>query len=295
MMIGNKSRIDSKIPVSAIIIAQNEELNIKGCLQSLSGYFDDIWVVDSYSQDNTREIAKAYGAKVLTNHFLDWASQRNWALAHADLRHDWIFFIDADERVTSEFREELRTTVAGASEKVGGMNVRFQFYFLNRPLRYAYEPLPVLRIVRVGRASWQGEGAREYARVEGELLTLQNKLVHWDQKGLADWISKQTRNAMREADLVRSQAAGAHTAVAPGARGIRLERPGRHFLRAKVWTRLPPFWRGFTYFFYRLFLKKGILDGKSGFAYCFLHGLWLPLLTDMLLEEKHEIKFHQQQ
>lgn len=282
----NQFNTENIIPVSAIIIAQNEERNIKGCLQSLSGYFDDIWVVDSHSHDNTREISKIYGAKVLTNHFLDWAAQRNWALVHAKLKHEWIFFIDADERVTPAFCEELRTMAAKAPKKVGGMNVRFQFYFLNQPLRYAYEPLPVLRVVRRGKASWQGKGAREYARVEGELLTLQNKLVHWDQKGLADWISKQTRNALREVALITSQATGNQCNETLAGAGISQERPGRRLLREKVWNRLPHFGRGFAYFFYRYFLKRGFLDGKAGFAYCFLHGLWVPLLIDMMLEEK---------
>lgn len=274
------------MPVSAVIIAQDEEINIKGCLESLSGHFEDIWVVDSYSRDHTREIAAGYGAQVLTHQFLDWASQRNWALAHADLKHEWIFFLDADERATAAFRRELRRAVAGAPEEVGGMNIRFQFYFLNKPLRHAYEPLPVLRVVRRGRASWQGAGAREYAQVEGKVVTLQNKLVHWDQKGLADWIGKQTRNARREADLVTSPGAGDRAGPLRAVSGVSQERFGRRWLREKVWNRLPRFWGGFAYFFYRYVLKKGILDGQAGFAYCFLHGLWLPLVIDMLLAER---------
>jgi hypothetical protein len=169
------------------------------------------------------------------------------------------------------------------------MHVHFTFYFLGRPLRFAYESPPVLRIIRRGCALWQGEGAREYASVEGEILDIKNRLVHWDQKGLAAWITKQTGNAARE--TWQTENPGQEDTRNPAAKNDRREeRPLRRMLRGKVWGRLPRFWRAFPYFFYRYIIRGGLLDGKAGFAYCFLHALWYPLLIDMMMEENKLIQ-----
>jgi glycosyltransferase involved in cell wall biosynthesis len=279
--------LSSKVPVSIIIIAQNEEKNIGSCVQSLVGFFDDIWVIDSFSEDNTAAIAEGLGAKVLSHQFTHWAAQRNWALENASLKYDWILFLDADEQVTPGFCQELATKVANAPAALGAMNVRFEFYFLHRPLRHAYESPPVLRVIQRGRATWEGEGAREYARVLGEVITLQSSLIHRDQKGLASWTTKHIKNALREAESVEVLASSGETAA--GNLTISREREGRRIVRKKIWNRLPRLVRPFLYFGYRYFIRGGWMDGKAGFAYCFLHGLWFPLLIDLLIEENsHE-------
>ncbi len=273
-----------KIPVSVVILSYNEEANIGLCLESLSGLTEEVFLVDSFSTDNTIEIAHRYTEKIYQNPWVDWATQRNWALDNLPLSHEWVFFLDADERVTPKFAQELRHCLSEVSPQVAGMNVHFRFFFLGRPLRFSYESPPVLRLVRRGRGRWQGAGAREYASLEGEVGEIKNKLDHWDLKGLASWLSKQTQNAMREVDLHFKR--NSTNAASPTVVGKTDERPFRRWLRDRVWERLPRFWRAFPYFFYRYILRGGLLDGKAGFAYCFLHGLWYPLIIDMILIEK---------
>lgn len=269
----------NNIPASVIIIAQNEEDNIEYCLRSLLPFFDDIWVIDSYSEDKTVSISLKYGAKVLKNSFIHWADQRNWALSNAILKNEWIMFLDADEQVTREFCNELRDKIRDSSPQVGGMNVRFDFFFLNRKLRFAYEAVPVLRVIRKGRAFWEGKGAREYANVDGGILTLKNRLTHWDKGLVTKWISKQNRNAVKESNLIEIRC---NKLQINGNK----ERVWRQLIRNNIWKNIPRYFRPMLYFIYRYFLKGGFIDGKAGFAYCFLAALWYQMLIDIMLIEK---------
>lgn len=280
------SQSSTACPVSVIVLTYNEEANIAACLESLRGFSEDVFIVDSFSTDGTLEIAQKYNAKLYQNPWQDWATQRNWALDHLNPAHDWVFFLDADERVTPEFATELQHQLAAATPELSGLNVHFRFFFLNRPLKFAYESPPVMRLIRRGRGRWQGKGAREYASITGQVLTIKNKLDHWDQKGLDAWIAKQTDNALREVRLHTLAAASDSRRQSTKGPGTS-ERPWRRWLRAHIYESLPRLWRAFPYFIYRLIIRGGILDGRAGFAYCFLQGLWYPLLIDMMLEEKN--------
>ncbi|MEM2126281.1 MAG: glycosyltransferase family 2 protein [Candidatus Methanosuratincola sp.] len=92
------------IPISAIVLTKNEEENLPGCLETLA-WADEILVVDSFSTDRTIEIAQSMGARVIQHPFTNFAAQRNYAQSQA--RYDWVLFIDADERVSPELRDEI--------------------------------------------------------------------------------------------------------------------------------------------------------------------------------------------
>jgi glycosyltransferase involved in cell wall biosynthesis len=271
-------------PLNVIIIAQNEEPNIEEGLASVIGWAKQVFVVDGFSTDRTAELAGGCGAEVVQHEFVDWATQRNWALDNLPLRTEWIFFLDADERATDEFKQALEETLSSASDDLAGIYICKTLYFLSRPLPHAHEP-PHLRIVRLGRACWIGEGAREYCRVEGRTITIKEPLVHWDRKGLHHWIEKQNRNATREALVILKGQQGREIT---GEQGALLERPLRTWIRTRLYARLPGWLRPFLHFAYRYFLRGGFLDGYAGFVYCFLHAFWLPLLINAkVYEAKH--------
>lgn len=92
------------IPISAIVLTKNEEENLPGCLENLT-WADEVLVVDSFSTDRTVEIAKRAGARVIQHPFANFAAQRNYAQSQAC--YDWVLFIDADERVSPELRDEI--------------------------------------------------------------------------------------------------------------------------------------------------------------------------------------------
>jgi len=273
------------VPVAVIVIAQNEEPNIEYCLKSVVGWAEQVFVVDAFSTDRTPELAHACGAKVVQHEFVDWASQRNWALDNLPLRTDWVFFLDADEQVTDEFKRAFERALSCAGHDLAGIYIRRDFYFLGRRLAYAHEDAPVVRIVRRGRARWIMIGAWEYCCLKGHTILIQNRIVHRDQKGLHAWIEKHNRYATREATVILN---GQQTRNIPGEQALHIERPVRTWIRTHLYTRLPGWLRPFLHFAYRYFLRGGFLDGYPGFVYCFLHAFWLPLLIDAKVYEARQ-------
>ena len=99
------------VMLDLIILTFNEELNLNHCLESVNGLTRNIFIVDSGSTDKTVEIARQYGALVVTHPFTNQAEQFNWALDNLPIKSEWILRLDADEYLTPELREEIRKQV----------------------------------------------------------------------------------------------------------------------------------------------------------------------------------------
>ncbi|MBB3255243.1 glycosyltransferase involved in cell wall biosynthesis [Paraburkholderia bannensis] len=122
--------------ISVVILTKNEEVDIEGCLASV-GWSNDIWVLDSESEDKTVEIATRNGASVRVRRFDGFASQRNFGLRELPYRHEWLLILDADERVTVELRQALMRFVETASPAVAAGRIQRRDFFMNRWLRHA--------------------------------------------------------------------------------------------------------------------------------------------------------------
>ena len=128
----------NKAKVSVIIITLNEEENIEQCLQSIYGWTDDIHIADSNSTDNTVEIAKRYTDNI---HIVEersrghWATIRQWALSTVSPKYKWILFVDADEWLTEELKNEI-TRKINSDPNENGFYIPFRFIFMNRCLKY---------------------------------------------------------------------------------------------------------------------------------------------------------------
>ena len=276
----------SELSLAVIVIAQNEEENIEQCLSSVVGWAKQIFVVDAFSTDTTVDLARAYGASVYQHEFKDWASQRNWALEHLPLASEWVLFLDADECVGPSFKAALEAKLnSSEAARLAGIYVRFTYYFMGKALRYAYEAPPVMRLVCPGRARWVGAGAREYCVLDGPTNIIQERITHRDLKELSYWIEKHNRNATREAIEILER----KRSPPQKSSGQEMERAWRVWLRYSVYHRLPSIVRPILYFVYRYFFRLGILDGKQGLAFCFLHGLWYPFLVDLRADEMQQI------
>ena len=88
------------LKISGLVITYNEESNLEDCLKSLKPVVDEIVVVDSFSADNTEEIAKRFGARFIQNRFEGHIQQKNYAVDQA--KFDWVLSLDADERLSDE-------------------------------------------------------------------------------------------------------------------------------------------------------------------------------------------------
>lgn len=263
------------IPLTVIVIAQNEEANIRHCLSSVSGWACEVYVVDSFSTDNTVQLAQEEGALIVQHQFEDWAAQRNWTLDNLSLQTEWVLFLDADEQLPLDLKIEIEQVLARVRQDVAAFAIKQSFVFWGKYLKHAQDGPALVRLVRKSKARWFCEGAREYCTVDGQTLAIASQIWHEDHKGLSAWIDKHNRNASREARLLVEQTGSRSTPMTHSS-----ERTIRTWLRQQVWKRLPLFVRPFLYFLYRYFLRGGIFDGIEGFVYTVLHAFWYNFLID---------------
>ena len=101
----------TRAPISFLVPTLNEEVNLPDCLGSLD-WADEVFVVDSFSTDRTVALARDLGASVVQHAFENYSRQKNWALDTLPFRNEWVFILDADERITPELRAELESVVS---------------------------------------------------------------------------------------------------------------------------------------------------------------------------------------
>ncbi len=266
--------------LAAIILTKNEEADLEACLRSIAGVTSKILVVDSGSTDRTLEIAKSYGATVLTHAFLNYASQFNWAIDHAPCSVDWILRIDADERLSEQLRQEILLNLPRLGSGVTGLLVPLRIQFMGRTIRHGDSyPVWLLRLWRSGLGRCEDTWMDEHTVLsKGEVLKLHGDLIHQIPKTLSEWTLKHDWYAGRECRQTLTPAMDECLPTGPQARLKRRLKKG-------LYLRLPAFYRAFFYWFYRYFLRLGFLDGKEGMIYHFLQGFWYRFLVDAKLYE----------
>jgi len=173
------------VPVTATIITFNEAANIEAALASLS-WADEIIVVDSESTDNTTEIARTFTDKVIVRPWPGYVAQKNFAAEQAS--HDWIFSLDADERVTPELAAEVKAALdhdrrdVGASNRprAAGYRVPRVTFHLGRWMRSTdWYPDYQLRLYDRRRARWAGKYVHESVKADGPVEYLRSELQHF--------------------------------------------------------------------------------------------------------------------
>ena len=249
--------------ISVVILTFNEERNIERCLKSVR-WSDDVLVVDSFSTDNTVAIAQQLGARVIQRKFDNFAAQRNFALDHGELKHQWVLHLDADEEVTSELAEELGAVTSNPA--CDAYRVAAKLIWQGRWLRHA--GLFPWYQVRFGRKDalrfyQAGHGQREVVAPE-RIGTLRAGLPHYPfSKGLHDWIEKHNRYSSAEAK--RNVAGGSKSSLTFDRRLLTNQDVRRRTLKS-IFARLP--FRPTLRFTYMAVVRRGLLDGMPGLTYC---------------------------
>lgn len=260
-----------RCPISILIPAKNEAGNIRACIDS-ARFADQIVVVDSGSTDGTSDIARSLGAEIID---FKWdgafPKKKNWALANVPWKHEWVFILDADERITPELAEELKTTVRSPSCE--GYYINRRFWFLDGWLMHCgYYPSWNLRFFRhaLGRyEQFAGVGAtdsgdnevHEHVLLQGRSGHLRHEMEHYAFPTISTWIEKHNRYSNWEARLLCSDTgatAASNAAITPElARKRRLKHLASHL----------PF-RPFLRFVYHYVVRAGFLDGYRGYVFC---------------------------
>jgi glycosyltransferase involved in cell wall biosynthesis len=265
------------VPVSVIILTFNEEANLAAALDSVKGWADEVFVVDSHSTDRTVEIALARaadGVRVVQHAFENYSAQWNWALSRLPLAQPWVLKLDADERATDEFRAEVGNLVRDPGREETAFVVHWRLIFMGRWLRRGgLYPNGNVRLWRNGRVRFGAREVNEHVVVDGTVGEVRNPIEHHDYKDLGHWIDRHNRYSALEArSLIRGNLTGE---VRPRLCGTPPER--RMWLR-RLYYRVPG--RPVLYFLYRYLFRLGFLDGAAGFRFAFLHAVffyWIDL------------------
>jgi glycosyltransferase involved in cell wall biosynthesis len=249
-----------------IIITLNEGKNLRFALESCS-FAQNVYVVDSGSSDNTREIAERYGASFIHHPWEGYARQKNWALDNLPIQTGWVFILDADEVITEPLRDELTGIATGRipTDNMGFYVNRFFVWNGKEIRRCGYYPSWNLRFFRRGKARYEERDVHEHMIVDGSVGYLKGEMRHEDKRG-KDYIwQKHLRYADLEArEMLRYVRGDCKAGIKPSFWGNPLER--RRTIKKRVWPYVP--FRFLLRFFYMYFFKKGFLDGKAGLDMC---------------------------
>ncbi len=193
--------------VSAVILALNEKSMIAAAVRSCA-FADEVLVVDGGSTDGTQDIARDAGARIKERPFDDFARQRTFALAEA--LGEWVFFVDADERVTPALADEVRRAVAAG--RYAGFKTPRRNMVLGQWLDWHFggSDAPV-RLVRRDVARLAPQGVHEVIEVDGEVGLLKERLVHLTHRSVTDLVDKVNRYSSIEAAELAARGARAPT------------------------------------------------------------------------------------
>lgn len=234
------------LPLSAMIITYNEQNHIADVMKGLD-FADEIIVVDSYSTDHTPQLVVQFdNAKFIQHKFVDYTSQRNFAIDCA--KNPWILFLDADERLTDELRDEIIETIQRKDAKSAYLFYR-TFIFENQKLHFSgWQTDKIFRLFQKAKARYTTERlVHEKLTVDGSIGKLKNKLIHFSYTDYESYKGKMVSY-------------GKLKAKEEYLKGVK---PNfYHFY-------LHPAYK----FLYQFLVRLGFLDGKKGVIICYLNAL----------------------
>jgi glycosyltransferase involved in cell wall biosynthesis len=277
-------------PLAVVVLTYNEEENLPACLSSVHGLAETLVVVDSGSTDRTLEIAEHWGARILTHEFVTHARQWRWAFDQLDSHSEWILGLDADQRLSTELRNELMHLFNAEQPRL----LKHDGFYLNRRQIFrgqwihhgGYYPKYLLKLFRLSKVRLDERDLMDHHfYVAGRLGKLRHDLIEDNLKeaNIAFWLSKHIGYAELHArEELSRRCNGQSWPIQPALFGS----PDQRVLWCKrLWYRMPLYARPFFYFMYRYIVLRGILDGKQGFIFHFLQSFWYRLLVDIRLDD----------
>jgi glycosyltransferase involved in cell wall biosynthesis len=271
--------------LSVVILTRDEEANIRRCLTSVA-WADQTVVVDSGSTDNTVPIARSLGAEVVEQPWLGYSEQREFAIRLPLIRHDWVYFVDADEWVSPQLACEISAVLRSPS--CAGFAHRLRLVFQGTWIRHCgwYRGSWVVRLVDRRYTRYDGSLIGERACVSGPVKRLANDIVDEDRKGLAAWLHKHVRYAQLEA-----QGRARPMGLPHRLRTLRAREDTRPLIRAVikdvVFPSVPA--KPLVLFGYMYVARLGLLDGLPGLRFCFYHA-WYEASVNALRAETASAK-----
>ncbi|QFZ53392.1 glycosyltransferase family 2 protein [Oceanihabitans sp. IOP_32] len=234
----------NKSKISALLITYNEVNHIDAVIENVS-FADEIIVVDSFSTDGTLEkLEKFKNVTTITRAFKNFADQRNYALSQA--KHDWILFIDADERLTNKLKSEIITTI-NSPTPIAAFMVKRLYFFKQKRIRFSgFQTDTTYRLFRKNKVKYiEDKIVHEMPEIDGASQILKHNMIHYCIDSASHFKSKMEHYAELKALEIFQKGTTPNVF---------------HFY-------FKPLYKFITNYFFRL----GILDGKEGFQICYLN------------------------
>ncbi|HYM65388.1 MAG TPA: glycosyltransferase family 2 protein [Candidatus Sulfotelmatobacter sp.] len=178
--------------ISVVILTKNEEKNIVDCLESIS-WVDEIIVIDDYSEDRTLEVIKNLNLKekikVIKRRLnYDFSNQRNFGLSKT--KFDWVFFLDADERVSRSLREEINSIIINKNKDYFGFYIPRKDVLWGKLLKHGETgDIKLLRLVKKGQGKWEGKVHETYMSKE-KIGSLENYILHFPHQTTDEFLKE---------------------------------------------------------------------------------------------------------
>jgi glycosyltransferase involved in cell wall biosynthesis len=287
--------------ITVIVLAYNEEIHIQRCLENILPVAKEVFVVDCFSTDQTKAIA-SHWTSVNTSgcsvHFVEhvWpgnqAEQLNWALNNLPIKTAWVLRLDADEYLTEALINEIREKLEKLEDDVTGVVFKRRHIFLGRWIKRGTYPVKLLRLFKYKKAICEQRMMDEHIQLlEGRSVELEYDFVDHNLNNLSWWTQKHVGYALREAVELLNIEYRLLEGEKDGQKDVVDEQARVKQAKKMKYARMPLFWRSFAYFCIRYFVKGGFLEGKEGFLWHFLQGLWYRTLVDAkILEIKEKAK-----
>jgi glycosyltransferase involved in cell wall biosynthesis len=266
---------------SIYILTYNEEIDIAACIESAL-MCDDIILVDSLSTDRTIEIASQYPVRIFQHKFETHGKQRNWMLENIETKYEWVYLLEADERLTPDLFKECLEVIK--SEQYIGYYAAERMIFMGKWIKHSTQyPRHQMRLFKKGQISFIDFGHTEREVCHGETSYLLNTYPHFTcSKGLSRWLEKHNRYSSDEAaETLRQIQKGK---VNWGDLFFGETEVKRRRALKDLSLRIP--FRPLFRWIYMYFFLKGFLDGKAGFAWCTLQAFYEYLILLKIEELK---------
>lgn len=246
--------------ISACVTTFNEEANIRRCLESLR-WCDEIVVVDSFSSDRTVELCREFTDRVYQHEWLGYIGQKN--LIRKMASHEWILFIDADEEVSADLREEILRELQSNDGSIAGYQFPRMVNYIDRWIRHGeWYPDVKLRLFLKDRGRSGGTEPHDQVFVNGGVKTLRGKLYHYTYDGLHDHLETMNRfSSITAQEKFRIHSSFRWSDF--------LLRPPFRFLKAYL-------------------LRGGFLDGRRGFLIALISAFGVCMKYAKLWELEHQ-------
>lgn len=278
---------------SFIVLTYNEEINLPGLLKSVAGLNAYLYVLDSGSNDKTINIAESYGAQVKVNPFKNHPIQWDYALKNFNIRTPWTIGLDADQKITPELYQMLKSFESDAYEGINGIYFNRKYFFQEQWIRYGgYYPFYLLKMFRTGVGySDLNENMDHRFIVPGKTVIWKNGHIleeNLKENDIKFWYSKHEfySDLIAHEEIERAQHRRQQT-IKPNLKGNPDEK--KAWLK-RVWWKMPLGIRPYFYYGFRMLFQMGIVDSKKARYFHYLQGFWFRKLVDQKIRALKNLK-----